>query len=442
MSIETEREAFEAQFRHLDQYPEVTPEVRMWMLFAWEARAAQAAEAPKGWRLVPVEPATAMLSAFMRNFNVRNPLATCYAAMLDAAPTPPAAQAAEAPSVQHATAALVDALARSKGWMRGYAEAIIQDAIDRKQSAQATEAGEAREVTPTMLKAAQLQTEISRHPRHHTRREAAMSNETEREESRAALLEMRIDEMEREAPHPCLHVASFCIAWGGEGASASVVHGGWGAMLKAFAESIWVSGDTSHHREEWEEWLEQFADIDEWTADENGEPYCFTSDVGEISQVSIYRLDRAAQAAEAPIDMVLHCPACGIQHIDYREYTHGNYGRKLDWDNPPHRSHLCRGCGHIWRPADVPTNGVAAVKTNGKADSPIVGPAQAAEAREALTRLIEAGAELSNCAFNLAQRDHLEERERNVLDACRRKWDAAGTEYRVAFKGDSTVEQT
>ncbi len=126
-----------------------------------------------------------------------------------------------------------------------------------------------------------------------------MSNETEREESRAALLEMRIDEMEREAPHPCLHVASFCIAWGGEGASASVVHGGWGAMLKAFAESIWVSGDTSHHREEWEEWLEQFADIDEWTADENGEPYCFTSDVGEISQVSIYRLDRAAQAAEA-----------------------------------------------------------------------------------------------------------------------------------------------
>lgn len=42
---------------------------------------------------------------------------------------------------------------------------------------------------------------------------------------------------------------------------------------------------------------------------------------------------------------------------------------------PIHRSHLCRpedgGCGHIWRPADVPTNGVKAVKTVGKADSPI-----------------------------------------------------------------------
>ncbi len=35
----------------------------------------------------------------------------------------------------------------------------------------------------------------------------------------------------------------------------------------------------------------------------------------------------------------------------------------------PHRSHLCHGCGHIWRPADVPTNGVVATKTKGKADS-------------------------------------------------------------------------
>ena len=52
---------------------------------------------------------------------------------------------------------------------------------------------------------------------------------------------------------------------------------------------------------------------------------------------------------------------------------------------PAHRSHLCRpedgGCGHIWRPADVPTNGVAAVKTKGKADSPTVTP-RAVESRE------------------------------------------------------------
>lgn len=65
-----------------------------------------------------------------------------------------------------------------------------------------------------------------------------------------------------------------------------------------------------------------------------------------------------------PIDMVLHCPSCGMQHIDAEEHDHPE-----GWDDPPHRSHLCHGCGHIWRPADVPTNGVAAVKTKGKNDS-------------------------------------------------------------------------
>lgn len=78
--------------------------------------------------------------------------------------------------------------------------------------------------------------------------------------------------------------------------------------------------------------------------------------------------------AEQPIDMVLHCPACGLQHIDAPDTEPSAHpdGRESKWDNPPHRSHLCHGCGHIWRPADVPTNGVAAVKTRGKNDSPIV----------------------------------------------------------------------
>lgn len=65
------------------------------------------------------------------------------------------------------------------------------------------------------------------------------------------------------------------------------------------------------------------------------------------------------------LDMVLHCPACGMQHIDAPD------DRTPDWKNEPHRSHLCHGCGHIWRPADVPTNGVLATRTKGKADSPI-----------------------------------------------------------------------
>ena len=62
-----------------------------------------------------------------------------------------------------------------------------------------------------------------------------------------------------------------------------------------------------------------------------------------------------------PIDMILQCPACGLQHID---------APSEGWDNPPHRSHLCHGCGSIWRPADVATNGVEHIKTFGSADTP------------------------------------------------------------------------
>jgi hypothetical protein len=81
----------------------------------------------------------------------------------------------------------------------------------------------------------------------------------------------------------------------------------------------------------------------------------------------------------APIPMVLHCPSCGVQHIDKSEHDpYPAFGPGMDqerWLNPPHRSHLCHGCGHIWRPADVATTGVAAVQTKGSADSPMVHPA-------------------------------------------------------------------
>lgn len=74
-----------------------------------------------------------------------------------------------------------------------------------------------------------------------------------------------------------------------------------------------------------------------------------------------------AEVAE-PIDMVLHCPACGMQHVDAAERqdpypSSTGEDDHAPWHNPPHRSHLCHGCGHIWRPADVPTNGVQAAGT-------------------------------------------------------------------------------
>jgi len=76
-----------------------------------------------------------------------------------------------------------------------------------------------------------------------------------------------------------------------------------------------------------------------------------------------------AAPAGAPIDMVLYCPACHTQHIDEPAPA---------WSNPPHRSHLCHSCGHIWRPADVATNGVKVVKTRGKADSAAPSPGETA----------------------------------------------------------------
>ncbi len=78
-----------------------------------------------------------------------------------------------------------------------------------------------------------------------------------------------------------------------------------------------------------------------------------------------------------PIDMVLFCPKCHTQHIDApdlcKECPGGNcmcVTQAEKWTNPPHRSHLCNDCKHVWRPADVPTNGVKAVKTKGKNDTP------------------------------------------------------------------------
>lgn len=84
-----------------------------------------------------------------------------------------------------------------------------------------------------------------------------------------------------------------------------------------------------------------------------------------------------------PVDMVLFCPHCHHQHIDAPEIT-AKMVKALNglpltaederrhakrWTNPPHRSHLCHQCGFIWRPADVPTNGVEAIRTRGQDDT-------------------------------------------------------------------------
>lgn len=75
------------------------------------------------------------------------------------------------------------------------------------------------------------------------------------------------------------------------------------------------------------------------------------------------------ELATTPIDMILHCEACGLQHVDAPDE------RTPEWNNPPHKSHLCHGCGYVWRPADVPTNGVRAIQTKGSNDNPPSHPA-------------------------------------------------------------------
>jgi predicted RNA-binding Zn-ribbon protein involved in translation (DUF1610 family) len=47
------------------------------------------------------------------------------------------------------------------------------------------------------------------------------------------------------------------------------------------------------------------------------------------------------------LPIVIHCPACGTQHIDEGK-----------WADKPHKSHRCEECGRIFKTANIPTIGV------------------------------------------------------------------------------------
>lgn len=63
-----------------------------------------------------------------------------------------------------------------------------------------------------------------------------------------------------------------------------------------------------------------------------------------------------------PVDMLLFCPECHYQHVDGPDLS-------AEWCDPAHKSHSCFRCGCVWRPADVPTNGVPVIVTRGKCDT-------------------------------------------------------------------------
>jgi|GEM_PF-2668692 len=120
----------------------------------------------------------------------------------------------------------------------------------------------------------------------------------------------------------------------------------------------------------------------------------------DTDEAAVERMARA-------IPMILFCPACGLQHIDQAEPECG-------WDNPPHRSHLCRGCGHIWRPADMATTGVENINTAGSSDSPAIrgqalcaGPLPRAVLRRAVEEMRQPSAEVIAAGRTEIKPDHL-----------------------------------
>lgn len=80
----------------------------------------------------------------------------------------------------------------------------------------------------------------------------------------------------------------------------------------------------------------------------------------------------------ASVDMLLFCPQCGEQHIDEakpdvcetcgHDHPSCSCAEYKAWLNPPHKSHRCTFCNHVWRPADITTNGVSEICTRGSND--------------------------------------------------------------------------
>lgn len=101
-----------------------------------------------------------------------------------------------------------------------------------------------------------------------------------------------------------------------------------------------------------------------------------------------------------PIPMILICPSCSTLHVDEPDE------RTPGWTNPPHKSHLCHACGTIWRPADLPTVGVAAIETKGKADTWTAGETGArtwGDDKKLLDELFEATEGCVNCCVKFHQ---------------------------------------
>jgi hypothetical protein len=94
--------------------------------------------------------------------------------------------------------------------------------------------------------------------------------------------------------------------------------------------------------------------------------------------VAVELYNETLRRSQQPVDLLLFCPKCQKQHVDEAKpdvcETCGQSESQCPcdaftaWLNPPHKSHRCTSCNYVWRPADVPTNGVKEIQTKGKAD--------------------------------------------------------------------------
>lgn len=83
-----------------------------------------------------------------------------------------------------------------------------------------------------------------------------------------------------------------------------------------------------------------------WPAHRDGLYYEWNEVVEELLLDDGMALEITPTAA--PVPMVLACPTCHERHVDEGE-----------WATRPHKTHLCSRCGTLFRPANVPTVGVA-----------------------------------------------------------------------------------
>ncbi len=85
-----------------------------------------------------------------------------------------------------------------------------------------------------------------------------------------------------------------------------------------------------------------------WPANSEGLWYEWGEVVDELLAGGDASTLETAPVSPSPTPMVLTCPTCHERHVDEGE-----------WATRPHKTHLCSRCGTLFRPANVPTVGVA-----------------------------------------------------------------------------------